>query len=74
MDKITKDIILWIRNQDMVSMSGKKVGNIKAISKTIIEMDMGNCTTRTRILFTRVIGKTGNKFKEDLQQLNPSGS
>ena len=58
-----KDIIQWIRNLDTESMNGKMDGHIKAISKMIIVMAMGNCMIWINVSI-RVFGKMDKKLMD----------
>ena len=58
-----KDIIQWIKNLGMESMNGKMDGHIKAISKMIIVMAMGNCMIWINVSI-RVFGKMDKKLMD----------
>ena len=59
--KNTKVIIVWIKNQVMVSMNGKMVGFTKEILIMTSEMEQDNFMT-VKNLYTEAFGETQNSL------------
>lgn len=59
--KNTKVIIVWIKNQVMVSMNGKMVGFTKEILIMTSEMEQDNFMT-VKNLYTEAFGETENSL------------